>query len=211
MRGRLGVLRLGKVEVSGGFLLLMAFLFYLDRNGLLLWAWLACLLHELGHYGAIRLVGGQVRRLHLTAVGAEMELASQYGLSYGRELAAVLAGPGASLLAAWMAAQLGRVLDWPAFFLFSGLNLCTGLFQLLPVRPMDGGRALELLLSALWREEWADLVCNFCSAVVVFLLLLVGAILWGGGIGGFSLTVTVLWLAAGLRKGRKRGKSGRFL
>lgn len=202
---------MGKVEVSGGFLLLMAFLFYLDQNGLLFWAWLACLLHELGHYGAIRLVGGQVRHLYLTAVGAEMKLASPYGLSYGKELAAVLAGPGASLLVAWVAARLGSLMGWPFFFLFSGLNLCTGLFQLLPVRPLDGGRALELLLSALWKEEWADLVCNLCSAAFVFLLLLVGAVFWNGGIGGISLVVTVLWLAAGLRRGRKREKIGKFL
>lgn len=211
MSGKAGGLLLGKVEVSGGFLLLLALMLYLDEAGLLPWACLACLLHELGHYGAVRLVGGRVRRLRLTAVGAEMELASPYGLSYGEEWIVTMAGPGASLLAAWGAARLGALLGGEGWFFFSGLNLITGLFQLLPVRPLDGGRALTLLLSALWSEEVAEWVCGLCSASVVLLLLLTGAALWGRGIGGLSLAVTVLWLAAGLRRGSRAGKSGKLL
>ncbi|MBR4211818.1 MAG: hypothetical protein IKR84_05465, partial [Oscillibacter sp.] len=63
-------------------------------------------------------------------------------LSYGEELFCVLAGPGCNLFAASLCALAGN--PWPAF---AGANLILCAFNLLPVRPLDGGRALELLLS----------------------------------------------------------------
>ena len=45
-------MRLGRVEVTGGFLLLTAWLNYLDRQGVVPLALLACALHELGHWAA---------------------------------------------------------------------------------------------------------------------------------------------------------------
>ena len=80
--------RLGRVEVTGGFLLLTAWLNYLDRQGVVPLALLACALHELGHWAALRALGVRVRRVRLTAVGAEMEV--DRGLSYGGGLFAGL-------------------------------------------------------------------------------------------------------------------------
>ena len=53
-----------------------------------------------------------------------------------------MAGAGANLLAAVLCAAVGN--PYPAF---TGANLILCAFNLLPVRPLDGGRALELLLS----------------------------------------------------------------
>ena len=68
-------MRLGRVEVTGGFLLLTAWLNYLDRQGVVPLALLACALHELGHWAVLRALGARVRRVRLTSVGAEMEVA----------------------------------------------------------------------------------------------------------------------------------------
>ena len=50
-------MRLGRVEVSAGCLLLLAWLNYWDTQGVVPLALAACLLHELAHYGALRLAG----------------------------------------------------------------------------------------------------------------------------------------------------------
>ena len=70
---------LGRVEVTGGFLLLLAWLNYLDRSFLVPMAVLACGAHELGHLLAIRLLGGSVREIRLTAIGAELVLSGPLG------------------------------------------------------------------------------------------------------------------------------------
>lgn len=187
-----------RLTVSPGFVVLLALLCYLDEGlGLLGWGLLACALHELGHVAAVRLLGGGVKGLRLTAVGAELALDGARPLSYGREALAALAGPGVSLLTAGLAAGGRR-------FLLAGLSLGQGLFNLLPILPLDGGRALGLLLSARLGEDGAERVLAAASAVLSGLLL-------GGGLillrifGNPTLLVTAGWLTAGqLRRGRGR-------
>lgn len=126
-------MRLGRIEATGGFFLLAAWLNYLDRQHLVPLAAAACLLHELGHYAAIRLLGGDIKLIRLTAVGAEMVLSGP--LDYWREGAAALSGPLVNLL---LASFFCRV---EGGALFAGLNLALGCFNLLPVGRLDGGRA----------------------------------------------------------------------
>lgn len=52
------MLRLGKLECSGGFLLAAALFFYMDPGDLIPLAALAAGFHELGHWTAVRLMGG---------------------------------------------------------------------------------------------------------------------------------------------------------
>ena len=68
------MIRLGRVQITGGFLLLLAWLNYLDRNFLLPMALAACGAHELGHFTVIRLLEGNIKEFRLTAVGAELVL-----------------------------------------------------------------------------------------------------------------------------------------
>ena len=99
---------------------------------------LAAAVHELCHYLVIAALGGQVGRIAVGSGGAAMELGC---LSPVRELLAAAAGPVGSLSLMLM----GRF--------FPRLALCglvQGLFNLLPIYPLDGGRilrrALELAL-----------------------------------------------------------------
>ena len=58
-------------------------------------------------------------------------------MSYGRELAAVLAGPLANLLAAVL-------LGWLGYPVSAGANAVLGAFNLLPVSPLDGNGGVGL-------------------------------------------------------------------
>lgn len=190
------MLRWGKVELTGGFLLVAALLFYLDTDGTLLWAGLAMGLHELGHYTAVRLLGGRITYFRLTAVGGDMGLDRRRPLSYGRELAALLAGPGVNLALAWLSARLAGGRE--VLYLFAGLNLSLGVLNLLPIWPLDGGRAFSILLTALLSPEWARRGAQLCSVLLVAALTASGAaLLWRTGTN-FTLLVMALWLSAGL-------------
>ena len=101
------MLRWKRVEISAGALLLGAALYYLDEQGVLLMAFCACALHELGHWLVIRALGGRVTALRITCVGAEMRLSARCPLGCWQQIAAALAGPAVNLLAARMAAGLG--------------------------------------------------------------------------------------------------------
>ena len=107
----------------------------------------AAALHEIGHLAAMRHYGVSVRRFRLTALGAELDAPSLARLSYGRELAVTLAGVAANLLCAVLLVLLGLRTWWEWPFVFAGAHLVLAAFNLLPVVPLDGARALCLILS----------------------------------------------------------------
>ena len=166
-----------------------AALIYLDGQGLVLLGTLSCILHEAGHWAAVVFLRGRVQALRLTAVGAEMELDPCRPLSYGREFIVALAGPAVNLLMACISI-------WNGWFLFAGINLCFGLLNLLPISPLDGGRALSSALNARWPRT-ADTVVRMISAVFAGALLGLGWAAWRGW-GNLTLFCTAVWLLLGV-------------
>lgn len=104
----------------------------------------AAALHELGHLAALRHYGVRVRAFRLTALSAELDAPSAARLSYGREMIVTLAGVGANLLCAALLAALGVWTGREWAFVFAGAHLVLAAFNLLPVAPLDGARALYL-------------------------------------------------------------------
>lgn len=137
-----------RVQVSPGFLVLASLLLFLDREGAAPAVLAAWLLHEGGHLLLLYGMGGRVGRIELTLNGVRIEAEKGRRFSYGGELLSVLAGPGVNLALALGCARLGE-----RWYLFSGTNLALGLFNLLPVPGLDGGRALMLLKLLLEKEE----------------------------------------------------------
>jgi len=196
--------RLGRLEVSGGALGLLALLYYLDDSGAAAWVLLACLLHELGHWGAVRALGGRVARLRISCAGAELRLSPARPLSNGGVLLAALAGPGANLAAAWVSVLLARRGAGGRLYFFAGLNLGLALFNLLPAGWLDGGKALEALLAQAGREDLGRRLGEVGSDVTAGLLLAAGgALLWQSGGRNFTLLIAGLWVTAAARRERR--------
>lgn len=185
------MIRFGRVEITGGCLLLLAWLNYLDRDFLLPMALAACGAHELGHLAAVRLLGGDVKQINLTVVGAELVL--DRALGYWQEGASALAGPGANLLLALTCCNLE---GWRAF---AGLNLALALFNLLPAGRLDGGRALYCTLALLAGQDWSARICGWLDCACTAAILGLG-LLAAGCCGNITLLLVALWLAAGLVK-----------
>lgn len=191
---------LGRVKIGAGALVALALLFYLDRSGVTAMVLAACFLHELGHWGAIHALGGQVAALRLTWAGAELRLSSAHRLTPGRMALAALAGPAVNLLLALGGVFLARQGAGGRFYLFAGLNLGLGCFNLLPAGWLDGGRILEALLAAAGREDLGRRVTSLCSALVAALLLLAGGfLLWESDGRNFTVLAAGIWMAAAAR------------
>lgn len=176
-------MRFAKVEVTGGFLWMLAWLLYLDQHFLFLISAAVCLLHELGHYAAILCAKRTVTRLRITAYGAAMEVTPP--MRYGQEALVALAGPGVNLFLAFFLAH------WTDLALFCGLNLLLGCFNLLPMGELDGGRALRCLTALLVGPNRSDRICAVLSAALSLLI-------WAVGIWIFWKTGNVTLLCVGL-------------
>ncbi len=129
----------------------------------------AATVHELGHYVAIRLAGGTVHTLRFGVCGGQMTYSGIR--SYPGEIFASLAGAGANILTAYLLSLAGKHTGWEPFFILSGVNVMQGLFNLLPVRPLDGGEALYAFGCLLWSPMPAEALCRVIGgAVSIFLL-----------------------------------------
>ena len=178
-----------KIIVSPTVPLLLA-LFVLLSSPLLLGALLlAALTHELGHCAMLRWLRARVTAVRITAMGAEMRIEGR--LSYGGEVLAAAAGPAVNLLLAPLLAYGGRL--WEMLYLFAGTQLILGLFNLLPILPLDGGSMLWNLLAWVTEPYTADRVMTaigFGTAAVLTLAAVWAA--WQGG--GFFFLLAALGL-----------------
>jgi Zn-dependent protease len=199
----------GLFSLSPGAIFLGALLFYLGPTPAQAACLAAAALHEGGHLLACAGLGVEVRRLRLTALGAVLDTDVRCG-SGREELLVALAGPAVNLCS--VPAGL-----WGHRRLFAGASLLLGLFNLLPVVPLDGSRALHGLLSlggGLDRaEEWTICVSRWGGGMLLALGVLLGAL------GNRSLLLVAVWMALRGRRNeretvaknrKERGIWGRF-
>ena len=152
-----------RVRVSPGAPALLAVFVWLSSPEVLGAVLLAALCHELGHYAVLRSRGGWVRHMEISALGANMQVAGR--LSYGSELLAAAGGPAVNLL---LAAALACAGWWnPA----GAAQLSLGLFNLLPVAPLDGGQALNTALRQALPLRRAERIADFLTLAVLFPLM----------------------------------------
>lgn len=115
----------------------------------------AMAVHEAAHYLMIRLLGGRVYCLTVGMTGAKMETGP---MEPRMQLLSALAGPAGSFLLLLLGECFPEAALW---------GLAQGMYNLLPVYPLDGGRVVRSLASE-----------KFSAAAEAFTLVL----LWGLGV-----------------------------
>ncbi len=158
----------------------------------------AVCVHEMGHLLAILLSGGQVDGIQVTPFGLMIARRERI-CSAQTDLLILLAGPFANLLFGLLFFQH----PLPGIAAFAADNLSFCLMNLLPVRPLDGGRALEIAL-ALRHPRAAGRIVKALSFGVLVVLWALSVILLLADLGGVSLLAFCFWLffAVFLKKSR---------
>lgn len=125
---------------------------------------LSALLHELGHIFAMRACGHIPRRIDVLPMGAL--IVCPEGIADRDEACIAIAGPLVSLFCAlgfsvWFALT-GSVLALYA----TVINAALGIFNLIPIKKLDGGKALCCFLAAKGtKKEAAERFCSAASAI----------------------------------------------
>ena len=160
--------------------------------------------HELGHLLALKLLGFRLRTLGLEAKGLMIRYSGMG--SWLQEAAAALAGPLAGLLYGILLLPAeGTIPEWLS--VSGSVSLMLTGFNLLPILPLDGGRALGALCFRFLDKAEAERLLSRISAAAMTLLLLGGTVLLFRQKSA-ALLAAGLWLLAEnerlpLVKGRK--------
>ena len=118
-----------RIRADGGFWLVAALGLLLFPLRFLAGVGIAAAVHEAGHLIAIFLTGGRAEGMELSASGAKIITAP---MEPEAELLCALAGPGLGAV---------TVLAWRWFPELAISGALQTIFNLLPVYPLDGGRA----------------------------------------------------------------------
>lgn len=167
-------------EVRPGFVLTLCLLYYISPWRLFV-SFLCCALaHELGHLLALRLLGVRIEGIVLGAFGAVMDTGPMTPFC---EAICALSGPAVNMALFFLLCR-----RWPAAALVS---LLLGCYNLLPVFPLDGGRALRAMLCAMLPQRAAYLaelvISALCAAFLGCLAVYAGR--------SFALAPSVLFAA----------------
>ena len=150
--------------------------------------------HEACHYLALRLVKVDVYGVSVGGRGVVMRTGE---MTPGQELVCALAGPVGGLLLLPFARWLPRV---------ALIGLIHSVYNLLPLFPLDGGRALRSLCRMLFQESTAEKICRSAEVVCAAAVMVMGLY------GALALRLGILGLGFvcfGLRMIGKRKEASR--
>lgn len=142
----------------------------------------AALIHELCHILGIRLAGGQFLDIQIGAGGARITVG---GLTTGQEILCALAGPAGGLLLLLFFRWIPRI---------ALCGLVQSAFNLLPIFPLDGGRAVQCATRLFLPEGKGECLCIFLERLCFLAIACLG--IWGALAlhGGFLLLFALLLL-----------------
>lgn len=136
------------------------------------------IIHELGHVFTAKSYGWDIIEIELLPFGGVAK-AEQKSDSVREEFIVAIAGPLQNFMMIFVALgfkQLGVWSnDWATFFIHA--NLWIGLFNLLPISPLDGSKILKTLLYLFFSFRKAMMISFFSSFVMALFFLL-----WSSGI-----------------------------
>lgn len=177
------------IDIDASFLILIVFFvatFYDPKQGMryaLLWApvlFISVLLHELAHAGAIAMFGYGGSQIVLGGMGG-VTVSQRRGKAW-HDMIISLAGPLASFALAWLTTQMIVKMPYamtdPMLIAFLPLlrtaNFWWGVFNLIPVSPLDGGHVVRHFVRIFARERTAFVVAVWVGMVVGVLVAIVG-------------------------------------
>ncbi len=177
----------------------------LDKSGTAVSALVCCVLHEFGHLLCLFALSAPPERVTLGAFGMRIDKSSAE-LSYQYETVTALAGPAINFLLALILFAVSKTANAPWLLTSAALNLCTGLFNIIPVEPLDGGRALKNALLIKYDEQRTEKIINILSLITLVPLTFGGiAVLKFSGYN-FTLLLVCIYIAAYLLMKNRRVK-----
>ena len=193
IRNRPQIRRFPRILLRPTALLPAAVLLLTDRTAMALLPPAAAVCHELGHLSAMLLFGIPVREIDITPLGAVIHTAPTAPDAV-RDAVVHLSGPAVNLLCAAMLLLPGCT---PGMQIFAVSSLALALFNLLPVRSLDGGCAAAILLASIAPAHAAIIAEALSAASLAALWLAAGYLLLLCG-GNLSLLVICVFLFAEL-------------
>ncbi len=156
-----------KITVSFLFLATVTVIFLIDKSGLLTPMAIAIVMHETAHLVSMQLLGCQPKEINLIPGG--IEIVRSFSLKKNNEIIISFSGPFINILLFLIFFRYNLE--------FSLINLCIGIFNLLPLSFLDGGEILKIILTEIFGLEKAKKFLGLLNFLIGLLGIILGVFL----------------------------------
>lgn len=170
-----------KIEISFYFTAVISILLLVNPNGSTLALFLFCILHETGHLSGMMLMGQKAEKIELGYYGMKICRRSN-GVSKISEIIICVSGPLINIISY-------LVLKALKFDELANINIILAVFNLLPVKILDGGRILSVILNYK--------VVNLISRAVNIIIIITGIVVLIYSKTNYSILLVGLYILIG--------------
>lgn len=153
---------------------ILILIFIISINGSFLIGLFWITLHELSHIIIASSYGCKFNNFKINVLGVKAEICEIEELSEKKKLNIYLAGPCFNFIIAIMIYILNYKYNLVIFENSVRINLCLGLFNLLPAYPLDGSRICEILLTRRYLYRKTKSIVVILSIIISIILFLFG-------------------------------------
>lgn len=127
-------------------------------------------IHELGHLLAGILMGLKAKEIDIMPFGVSINFEDYSNKYIAKKIIIAIAGPLVNIIIV----ILGVYNNWEEEIIYS--NILIGLFNLIPLYPLDGGRILKYIMQLATNSKEAEMMTYKLSNILIIILTLISSI-----------------------------------
>lgn len=180
-----------KCCISVPFTVMLAFLLIVDTTGLMTASIFAVFVHEMGHIFAMRRLKCLPREVKFGFAGISV-CGTSY-CTYKESAGIALSGPIANLLIFALFYGLGLWLKDSMMLAFAVVQLIEGVVNLFPVKGLDGGTLLRVIVNSL-NIRHKELIIRMVSVLIAIVIFVLGTAVAVKNVSNPSLLLLGIYL-----------------
>lgn len=189
-------MKLFGVKINISFILMLLICFVLGYGQEIVLGFLAVFIHELIHTIIAAMLGYTIEYIEIFPFGGVARIKETIALEPRDEILIAIGGPIINLIIAYIGVNYKIIIN--EFFIYTNLGI--GVFNLIPILPLDGGRIVRAYLALIYGVKKATKIISVISKGVIGIMIFTGIYLSKIDINNVYMIVVALFLYIAVNK-----------
>ncbi len=187
-----------KFEITFFFVAFITFIISLKAPANLIITIASSMLHETGHLSMMILVGERPKKIKLELVGMNIIREKNFKISAKKEMVISLGGPIMNFVIIIISCMVLCFYENYTVMTCACINLILMIFNLLPIKSLDGGATLYFLLSQYFEAHFCRKILKIISIVCIAIIYIWAIYVFVVSQYNFSLIIIAIFLTISL-------------
>lgn len=170
---------------------MMVFMIIMDNSGMIVLGIISAFLHEIGHLIAVYFKNEKIKNINFGFANVDIMASSPINEN---DFLVLISGSAANFAVALILKILYLYLGNPMYNIIAYQNLWIGIFNLLPILPLDGGQIFFLILNKKFDIFLSEKILRIVSLVFLVPVCIMGFLILINSKYNFSLLILLCYL-----------------